>query len=77
MSDISKIILPYKARTDTILSEARTIRSKPILNDTDLERLAELKIELISLCPPLRYAWHEGAPVMDIWAELLKTEEEL
>jgi len=76
MCDFSKIVLPNVTRTRAILAEAEKIKAKPVLDESDLERLAGLRTELVGLCPALRYGWHEGVPVVDLWAELLKVEGE-
>ena len=61
-------------RSRQIIAEAKQIRSKLALDDSDLRRLADLQVELLDLCPAIRYGWHEGVPVIDIWDELIKRE---
>lgn len=71
MCDFSKIVLPNVTRSREIISEVREIRAKPVMDDSDTERIAVLKIELLGLCPALRYAWREAVPIVDLWAELI------
>lgn len=63
-------------RTASVLKEIRALQSVEELSDENLERLAFLRTELRELCPPERYAWVDGLPVIDIAAELVKIENE-
>ncbi len=63
-------------RTLSALKEVRALRSMANLSDHELERLACLLVELSELCPPERFAWVDGLPVIDVVAELVKIEHE-
>ena len=70
--NLSEILLPSVARSRLIIEEVWTIQAKIVLNDSDMKRLAELKIELREFCPPSRYGWYDGIPVIDLWAAILE-----
>ncbi len=59
-------------RTRQLLTEIRKLRSEKELSDRDLRRLANLRAALNGLCPPDRYLWADGVPVLDIVDELEK-----
>jgi hypothetical protein len=74
MQDVLKFLQANVAESRKILEEARRIREKGNLTEDDYRQLAELRVDLMGLCPPLRYAWKDAAPCIDIWQELLKIE---
>lgn len=74
-ADVIRNILSLSVtRTRQLMSEVKQIRSKKNLSDDDLQRLAELKLELFAICPPLRYAWRDGIPAIDIWSQIIEIE---
>jgi hypothetical protein len=77
MEGIENVLLPRVIRTQELIAQAKQIKNKPSLSDDDLRRLAELRIELVSLCPALRYAWREGIPIIDVWQQLIEIERSL
>jgi len=58
-------------RTAEITAELRVLKRKQHLTDFDLKRIAELRSEVTSLCPPERFAWVDGRPVIDVLNELV------
>lgn len=63
-------------RTRYLLNAVGELQARENPSEEDIERLAFLRTELAGLCPPERYAWVDGLPVIDIVAELAKLEDE-
>lgn len=58
-------------RTRSVIVEIRAIKQKAP-SEADVTRLIELRRELVELCPPDRYGWIDGRPVIDIIEGLLE-----
>ena len=69
--ELQRLIL----ETDRLTLAIRMLRVKPRLTDPDLRRLARLKADLLVVCPPERYAWIDGLPVVDILKTLHQQTE--
>ena len=63
-------------RTRYLLNAIGKLQVRENPSEEDIEQLAFLRTELAGLCPPERYAWIDGLPVIDIVAELAKLEYE-
>jgi hypothetical protein len=63
-------------RTRYLLNAIGELQVRENPSEEDIEQLAFLRTELAGLCPPERYAWIDGLPVIDIVAELAKLEDE-
>lgn len=70
--ELQRLIL----ETDRLALAIRMLRAKPRLRDLDLRRLARLKADLLVVCPPERYAWIDGLPVVDILQTLHQQQTE-
>lgn len=66
MSNIVEIV----NRSQAINAEIKTIRQRPDLTLADFQQLASLRVDLLHLCPPQRYVWLAGRPVIDLFCEL-------
>jgi len=64
------------AETERLLTAIRQLKAKKRRTVSDLRKIAELKTEISALCPPGRYAWVDGKPVVDILKKLDKIEKE-
>ena len=62
------------AETNRLSAEIQRIREKERPNVAEMRRLALLKAELLCNCPPERYAWVDGLPVVDILKTLSQQE---
>jgi hypothetical protein len=60
--------------TDRLILAIRLLKAKPQLTDKDLRQLARLKADLILVCPPIRYNWKDGAPIIDILRDFREYE---
>ncbi|HOI74796.1 MAG TPA: hypothetical protein PLO63_11705 [Syntrophales bacterium] len=74
-SDIAELIRDPVIRTREILEEVKRIRMKPFLTEDDEKQLALLRVDLMGLCPPIRFSWRNAAPCVDLWAELITLNE--
>ena len=61
--------------TERLFSEIRLLRGKDRPTVAELRKLAVLRAELLRTCPPERYAWLNGLPVIDILKTLNQQEE--
>jgi hypothetical protein len=52
--------------SDALAREIRALKAKPHPRLVDLRRLVILTNELLRFCPPTRFAWVDGLPVIDI-----------
>jgi hypothetical protein len=64
--------------TDDLVTRIMLLKEKKRMTMRDLHHLAVLKTELLKICPPERYAWVDGLPVVDILKtlHLHQTEKE-
>ena len=61
-----------------IASEIQRLNAaKSRLQTADFKQLAILKAELLIVCPPERYVWLDGKPVVDILKTLYKIKKEI
>lgn len=65
-------IVSMVLESEKLKNEIQSLRNKPRLSLSDLRALANLKAELLMRCPPCRYLWNAGRPVVDIVRELTK-----
>ncbi len=71
----TKILNHFKhqvEQTRSVIVEIRAIKQKEAPSEADVTRLIELRRELVELCPPDRYGWIDGEPVIDIIEGLLE-----
>ncbi len=64
------------AETERLVKEIGVIRAKQNLTDADIQKLADLKSELLKICPADRFAWVEALPAVDILKTLQSIQEE-
>ncbi len=64
------------AETDRLAKEIQALRAKQHLTDADVKKLADLKAEILQICPPDRFAWVEAFPVVDILKTLQDIQKE-
>jgi hypothetical protein len=57
-------------RTRALNIEIKTIRQHPDKTLSHFQRLALLRTELLRLCPPRRYVWLGGRPIIDLLSEV-------
>lgn len=67
-------IIDMVLQSEKLKDEIQMLRSKPRLSLSDLRALANLKAELLRVCPPDRYLWLQGKPAVDILKELTKIQ---
>lgn len=65
------------SETETRLSAIAILRARSRLTTAELRKLALLNARLLILCPPERYAWIDGLPVVDILKTLNQQEMEV
>jgi hypothetical protein len=62
--------------SDELLERIKVLRAKPRLTLTDLKELVDLKLALRRVCPPGRFGWLDGRPVIDILKTTIQLEKE-
>jgi len=75
MDNLPNKLVGQVERTNQILHEIKLIKATKNQKEQDLKRLALLVTELHEVCPPHRYAWVDGIPVIDIYHELIRLEK--
>ncbi len=62
--------------SEELLGRIKLLRSKPRLTLADLKELVDLKLELRRVCPPGRFGWLDGRPIIDILKTTIQLEKE-
>ncbi len=60
--------------SDELQGRINALRAKPRLTLADLREIVNLKVEIQKRCPPNRYVWLNGRPVIDVLKSLNKIE---
>ena len=61
--------------SNRLAAEIRLLRNKKRLSIANLRRFADLRVEMLALCPPTRFVWIDGLPVADILKTLHQQTE--
>ena len=62
--------------SDDLQERIKALRAKPRLTLADLKELVDLRLALRRVCPPGRFGWLDGRPIIDILKTTIQLEKE-